>query len=263
MIVNQVQEAQSVLTISNLTFGYANSQHPTLQDISLRIRTGEIITILGGSGCGKSTLLNLVAGLLKPQAGEIQIGNKDGTTGNRNIGYIFQEDALLPWRKVRANLALALELKQISPASFEKSLPEYLDTFHLSESILDRYPAQLSGGMRQRVSIMQALLFNAQLLLLDEPFSALDFYTKLCLESEFYNLVKSSNKAALLVTHDIEEAIAISDRVIVFKQSGTIEADLPIRFDGVRRDPENLRGLPKFADYYQAIWSRLKMVMSQ
>lgn len=263
MVASQIRptsESQDALVISALSFGYGE---PVLKDVSLTVRNGEIVSILGRSGCGKSTLLNLIAGLLTPARGQIEISGSRASscTSGRAIGYIFQEDTLMPWRTVGANLALAKELRAVSLDSFQQSLMEYLSSFHLDESVLDLYPAQLSGGMRQRVSIIQCLLFNPSLLLLDEPFSALDFYTKLALENEFYSLTKRASKSALFVTHDIEEAIAISDRVILLGNHGTIQADVPIVFNNARRNPEDVRGRPEFAEYYRTIWGQLKVVI--
>lgn len=141
---------------------------------------------------------------------------------------------------------------------------EYLNAFHLSSEHLDLFPAQLSGGMRQRVSIIQSLLFDPQILLLDEPFSALDFFTKLRLETEFQHMVKTENKAAIMVTHDIEEAIAMADRVMLMNHGGVICHEYAIDFGpGGRLSPEEARGLPQFAEHYSIIWSDLKAVMDQ
>ena len=252
-----------VLTITGLSFGFSGSERPVLSGIALTVRESEIVSIIGGSGCGKSTLLNLIAGLLTPDVGEIEIspggdGSESGTRSSARIGYIFQEDVLFPWRTVRSNLRLAVEIGGLQESSFQTSLNDYLSAFHLDESILAKYPSELSGGMRQRASIIQTLLFSPPLLLLDEPFSALDFYTKLSLESEFYNMVKRKKKSALFVTHDIDEAVALSDRVIIMSQEGEIEAEIEIGFDSERRDPEAVRCLPEFAEQYRRIWETFK-----
>lgn len=256
-----MSQIEAVLNIRELTFGYNHAGRNVLSNVSLAISQGEIVAILGASGCGKSTLLNLIAGLLTPTAGEIQFTYRGNA--RRSIGYILQEDALLPWRTVRSNLALATELGGIAKSAFNESLKDYLNTFHLSEKILAQYPSQLSGGMRQRVSIIQSLLFNAELLLLDEPFSALDFYTKLSLEHEFYSLVKTKSKAAILVTHDIDEAIAIADRIILMDKNGVIASDLALEFESSEREPESIRGTTAFADYYRQIWGQLKAVIAE
>lgn len=253
-------ERNCALSISNLTFGFSDNSAPVLQNLSIQIAHGEIVSILGRSGCGKSTLLNLIAGLIKSQKGDLVVDGTGGAKASGRIGYIFQEDALLPWRTVAQNLGLATQIGNVSKAQYEADLRDFLSTFHLDQTILEKYPAQLSGGMKQRVSIIQTLLFNPKLLLLDEPFSALDFYTKLCLEAEFYNLVKTKAKTAVLVTHDIEEAIAVSDRVILMSGGGVIHAEIPIRFQ-CERNPESIRGSAEFAEYYRIIWSEFKSLV--
>ncbi len=269
-----------VLTVRGLSFSYSAKQPPVLQNLSLTVHQGEIVSILGASGCGKTTLLNLIAGLLGQYEGEIKlstdrqhlIGNSDkidnqATTSPRKapIGYIFQQDALLPWRTVEGNLSLARDLKRMKDGDgFKSRAKEYLKKFQLSEDVLTKYPGQLSGGMRQRVSIMQALMFEPQLLLLDEPFSALDFYTKISLETEFCALVKSEKQSAILVTHDIDEAIAMSDRVIIMDRHGNLLGEYPIDLnEGPIRVPEAVRGTPAFAHLYKLIWSELKAIIAQ
>jgi NitT/TauT family transport system ATP-binding protein len=261
MVSSEPVKSPTLLNISALTFAYGAQSAPVLSNFSLNVQKGEIVAILGRSGCGKSTLLNLIAGLLSPQNGEITV-EKHGVKESR-IGYIFQEDALLPWRTVQSNLSLATEIGGVSKEGFQSSLTDFLNAFHLEPGILNAYPSTLSGGMRQRVSIIQALLFNPQLLLLDEAFSALDFYTKLRLESEFFNFIKKNEKAALFVTHDIEEAIAISDRVVILNVTGSVHADIAISFAGSERDPEVVRGKSAFSEYYRMIWGELKGVISQ
>jgi NitT/TauT family transport system ATP-binding protein len=242
----------TVLNIAGLTFSYEGSASWGLRNLSLIVARQEIAAILGASGCGKSTLLNLIAGLLKANSGTIDLPGR--------IGYIFQDDALFPWRTVQKNLMLAAEINN-SDSSPER-IAQYLRTFHLKEEILKQYPSELSGGMRQRVSIIQSLMFNPELLLLDEPFSALDFYTKLSLESEFYQLVKERGKAAILVTHDIEEAIAMSDRVLIMGKDGTLTRQFKIDL-GDERLPENARGSARFAELYNSIWSELRLVIAE
>ena len=252
-----------VLAIQGLNFSYAGktaaaSEERAINKLSLSVGQGEIVSILGASGCGKSTLLNLIAGLLVPQSGEIQFTHPGD---KQKIGYIFQNDALFPWRTVQQNLMLVASLSSdIGKNEAQERISTYLKTFHLDEQICQKYPAQLSGGMRQRVSIIQSLMFDPQMLLLDEPFSALDFYTKLSLEGEFYDLIKSRRKAAILVTHDIEEAVAISDRVLLMKKGGELIREFHIDFPG-ERSPENVRGTQQFADMYKTIWADLKAVI--
>jgi len=257
---------KTVLKISGLMFSYATTGNDVnswaLHDLSLTVTEGEIVCILGASGCGKSTLLNVIAGLLPPGAGTIEFSNQSDAAGR--IGYIFQNDALFPWRTVGENLLLASEITRTIPkADAGEKIKQHLQTFHLQEKVLRQYPSQLSGGMRQRVSIVQALMFNPELFLLDEPFSALDFYTKLKLEGEFVALVKEQRKAAVLVTHDIEEAVAMADRVLIMSKDGALIAEFQIQPEEGARSPDAARGTAKFAQYYQSIWAELKMVIGQ
>jgi NitT/TauT family transport system ATP-binding protein len=252
--------SEAVLQVSGLNFRYAaGDERLAVRNVDLAVNAGEIVCLLGASGCGKTTLLNLIAGLLQPESGTIKIQDSSGS----KIGYIFQDDALLPWRTVQANLLLARDIRRDeSIGDAKQRISEHLKAFHLDDSVLRRYPSQLSGGMRQRVAIIQSLMFNPQLLLLDEPFAALDFFTKLKLESEFHQLVKTKNKSAVLVTHDIDEAIAVADRVFVMNNQGAISNVFHIDVKDERWQPENARGLPQFTQYYQPIWQELQSVIA-
>jgi len=261
---------QTLLSISDLRFsyGFRESENLVIKSLSLTVGAGEIVSILGASGCGKSTLLNLVAGLLSPKSGAIEFKARttisDNKPGKNPIGYIFQDDALFPWRSVRSNLMLVADLaKEVSVGSAQEKTRRYLKAFHLDEGILSKYPSQLSGGMRQRVSIIQTLMFDPDLLLLDEPFSSLDFFTKLSLEHELYQLIKDQNKAAILITHDIDEAIAVSDRVLIMAKGGDISQEFKIDFGQEARSPEDVRGTAQFAEYYHAVWSHLRTVIQE
>lgn len=255
--MNSVITSQDLLSIVTLSFAYYHDKHANrvINNLSLNIQAGEIISVLGASGCGKSTLLNLIAGLLSPTAGTIE--------SKQQIGYIFQDDALFPWRTVESNLMLASGIKkEITRTSVKENITKYLQIFHLKPEVLTQYPSQLSGGMRQRISIMQTLMFNPGLILLDEPFAALDFFTKLRLEAEVYQLIKEQKKAALLITHDIDEAIAISDRVIIMANGGFTK-EFQIDFGKANRSPEDIRGTAQFAEYYHSVWSHLRSVIQE
>lgn len=262
-------ESSNLLTISGLQFAYSEANpKPNITDLSLNLKAGEIVAILGASGCGKSTLLNLIAGLLKPQSGRIEfINNKTVSDKNKlqqQIGYIFQDDALLPWRTVESNLMLVTEIvKGITKDTVNALIERYLHVFHLDRAILQQYPVQLSGGMRQRISIMQTLMFDPRILLLDEPFSALDFFTKLRLENEVYQLIKEQDKAAILITHDIDEAIAIADRVLIMSAGGKFGNEFAIDFGQDNRSPEEVRGTNRFTQYYHSIWSQLRTAIEK
>jgi len=252
---------EPLLLVQDLCFAYrqgAGGDAPAVGAISFALAPGEIVCILGPSGCGKTTLLNLIAGLLQPTSGSIHFRLEERTRAR--IGYIFQQDVLLPWRTVRSNLMLANDLRKSTID--QKALDQYLRTFHLETSILDRYPSQLSGGMRQRVGIIQALMFDPEILLLDEPFSALDFYTKLRLESEFHSLARSSRKGTLLVTHDIDEAIAMGDRVLLMDRGGKMAKEIAIDLGEGDISPDKARGHESFSGYYNEIFSHLEEAMA-
>lgn len=249
----------AVLQVNDLAFSYDGALRATIQAFSLAVQPGEIVSIIGPSGCGKTTVLNLIAGLLHPSGGTITVGASQ--TKLNQVGYILQQDALLPWRTVRKNLALAAEFRRITKHESESRMHSFLEAFHLKRDVLEQFPNQLSGGMRQRVSIIQMLMFDPLLLLLDEPFSALDFFTKLRLEQEFHALIKAQSKGAVLITHDIEEAIAVSDRVLLMDKNGVVTEEVMI-FLGPDRKPNIARGNEAFAAYYQRIWSALEANIS-
>ena len=247
-----------LLTIENLCFDFDGQSEKTVNSLELTVARGEIVCILGASGCGKTTVLNLIAGLLKPKSGMISL--QTGSKKRNSIAYIFQSDALFPWRTVEGNLMLAFDLnKDLDRANAKETMQMYLSMFHLSAQVLQKYPVQLSGGMRQRVSIIQSLMFDPELLLLDEPFSALDYYTKLSLEEEFCNLVRTKNKSAILVTHDIEEAVSMGTRAFIMSE-GKLAREFQLRKS---TDNDCPRGSENFAKHYRDIWSELKSVISR
>lgn len=256
----------TVLTIRNLGFAYTSG--PAAGDLifkalSCELRWGEILCIVGPSGCGKTTLLNLIAGFVRPDHGEIRFSDGDIPNRKMRLGYIFQFDALLPWRTVHGNLLLGPEVTGCNGSHVNEQITEFLQIFNLDPDILEKYPSQLSGGMRQRVAIIQSLLYDPYVLLLDEPFGSLDFYTKLRLEHEFVSMVRRKHVAAIVVTHDIDEAIAIGHRVIVM---GAIPAgivrEFVIDFGPGDRSPQKVRGEPRFADYFASIWAELQEGMT-
>lgn len=228
-----------------------------LQGVSFGIENAKFVSIIGPSGCGKSTLLNIIAGLTLPSQGKIMFGGMMAGTEGHSIGYAFQRDSLLPWRDVLSNVELGLELKNVSKDRRETTANEYLDMVGLS--IFRNYmPHQLSGGMRKRVELVRALAYDPALLLLDEPFGALDAQTRILLQDELMKLVAKKAQTVLLVTHDLEEAIALSDRVFVMSArpgriKSTHEVDLPRP-----RSSIGVRSSAKFYEYVQAIWQELK-----
>jgi len=249
----------SAIELDRVAFGYPSEapERALFANVSLAIDYGQITCLVGPSGCGKTTLLNLLAGFIIPTSGELRFSA--GHSG-RPVGYIFQNDALLPWRSIRANLGLPAELQGRPAASDDARIAEYMDAFNLEASVLRQFPEHLSGGMRQRIAIIQALLADPDILLLDEPFGALDFFTRLRLEAEFRSLIDTHGKAAVLVTHDIDEAIAVGDRVIVMGRARRgIVADIRIDLEEpARPGPEAVRGHRLFGRYFTAIWESLR-----
>ncbi len=251
-----------LLKIENLVKSFSDNsvEVPVLDGISFELKIGEIVAILGPSGCGKTTLLNLIAGLDKDYQGSIHINKKNISSFGERLGYIFQDDTLLPWRSALKNAMLGAEINGGIKDFHHELVADLFRRFGLEEFI-DHYPAQLSGGMRQRVSIIQALVLDPGLLLMDEPFSAVDYYNKLTIEDTLHSFLKEKNKSALLVTHDIEEAVAMSDRVLILSsRPATIIEEITVDFgiDRALLPPSKARGHKLSSSYYQSIWENLK-----
>ncbi|MCM3164589.1 ABC transporter ATP-binding protein [Metabacillus litoralis] len=228
-----------------------------LEDIQLSIEEGEFVSFLGPSGCGKTTLLSIIAGLIKPIEGTVSIANKPITKPDELIGYMLQQDYLFPWKTIEENVTLGLKItNQKTPETTEKTL-DLLRKMGL-DSVEKQFPSQLSGGMRQRAALVRTLATNPQILLLDEPFSALDYQTKLKLEDLVVQTLKDFNKTAILVTHDIGEAIAMSDRIFVFSaKPGRINRTYLIPKEIRELPPFYARQHPKFSELFQQIWKEL------
>jgi NitT/TauT family transport system ATP-binding protein len=241
-----------------------------LEDVSLDLQAGAFVAIVGPSGCGKSTLLNVAAGLLPPTAGEVQSGGSPLAGLNRRATYLFQQDALLPWKNVRDNVALGLTLAGVPRAEAAARAAGWLGRVGLS-GFAAHYPGQLSGGMRKRVAMAQHWIIDRSLMLMDEPFSALDVHTRQRMETELLMLWEGADasavaasaagarKTVLFVTHDLEEAIALADEVVVLSAgpASRIVARHPVTLDRPR-DVMELRTLPAFVDLYRAVWSVLR-----
>ncbi len=218
-----------------------------LKDISFKVNQGEIVAIVGPSGCGKTTLLNLISGLIKPDDGNILIHGK--------IGYMFQKDNLFEWRNVYKNITLGLEInkKEIN----ENKIDEILRKYGLYE-FKEYYPHELSGGMRQRVALIRTLILNPDILLLDEPFSSLDYQSKIIVQEDIYKIIKESEKTTLIVTHDISEAIALADYVYVLsKRPSTIKAKHKIDLNIENKTPLKARNSARFKEYFNTLWEEL------
>ncbi|WP_340014032.1 ABC transporter ATP-binding protein [Paenibacillus sp. FSL K6-1318] len=234
-----------------------------LAEVSMQIKKQEFFSIVGPSGCGKSTIFNIIAGLLKPTNGKVIVCGEeiDQTTGH--VGYMMQKDLLLPWRSILDNVTLGLEVKGMSKKDRGDIAMDYLDRYGLA-SFAGAYPSTLSGGMRQRVALIRTLVTQPDIILLDEPFSALDYQTRLILEDEILSILKSEGKTGVLITHDIEEAIAISDRIAVMsKRPTTVKQIYDIGLASQYGSALKARSDQKFKQYFESIWSELDIQMGR
>jgi len=240
------------------TFAAARGSYTAVKDVSLAVAEGEFVSVVGPTGCGKSTLLNVAAGLLKPSAGEVRVRGAPLSGINRAAGYMFQSDALMPWRSCLANVTAGLEFRGVAAEEARRRGEEWLARVGLA-GFGDRYPHQLSGGMRKRTALAQMLILDPPVLLMDEPFSALDIQTRQLMENELLELWSANRKSVIFITHDLEEAIALSDRVVVLSAGpatrpiGEFAIDLPRP-----RAVSEVRLTPRFIALHDRIWHSMK-----
>jgi len=241
-----------LLEIKNLKKIYHNKQGETLavDNVNFDVYQQEILAIVGPSGCGKSTILSILSNLNKKSDGEIVFHDKE------EIGYMLQTDSLFPWLTILDNCLLGLEIKKRKNPESVKNVIKLLDKYGLSE-FKYKYPDSLSGGMKQRVALIRTLAINPSLLLLDEPYSALDYQTRLTLSDDMYKIIKAEGKAAILITHDIAEAISMSDRVIVLSSRPAIVKSVYEINLTDKMNPIHNRKCVEFNDYYEKIWRDL------
>ena len=227
---------------------------PVLRDINLSISEGEFVSIVGPSGCGKSTLLKLISGMIAPNGGEVRVRGAKVVGTPPSIGFMFQRDALLPWASVIDNIRVGLECARVPKSEHEARIQSLLALLGLEE-FGSHYPHALSGGMRQRTALGRLLAYAPEIYLLDEPFGALDALTKISMGRELLRIWSEQKRPVLFVTHDIEEAVSLSDRVIVMSgRPGTIKADYEVTLSRPR-DPRKVRMLPEFHALVDKIWS--------
>lgn len=227
-------------------FSSGKTNLPVLEDISFELDKKEIISIVGKTGCGKTTLLNIICGLLKPNEGKVFV---DG-----NLGYVPQNDLLLPWRNILENILLPVEIKKSFDEEIISQSKNFLRRFDLKE-FANSYPSEISGGMRQKVSLIRTFIQNPDIVLLDEPFSAIDFNSRLQLVEQLRDYILSSGKSAIFVTHNIEEAISISDKIIVLgSRPAKILYQEKINIPEENRKPADIRKTKEFDDLFEKIW---------
>lgn len=248
-----------LLEVSHVCYSYhtLSGETPALSDLTFSVGKGEFLVIVGPSGCGKSTLLSLISGLIPVEAGTIHFNQESSGERRSNIGYMLQKDHLFEWRTVYRNVLLGLEIqKKETPenlAHVEKLLYDYGLT-----AFKNARPSELSGGMRQRAALIRTLALNPELLLLDEPFSALDYQTRLNVCDDVYSIIKKEKKTAILVTHDLSEAISMADRILILsRRPARICRILPISFTDPKLIPMQRRQAPEFKDYFNQIWKEL------
>lgn len=248
-----------LLRIDHISYTYHNleGETPALLDVSFGVNDGEFIGIVGPSGCGKSTLLSLIAGLLTPSCGSIYIDGKDIKSSGKNIGYMLQKDHLLDWRNTLKNVTLGLEIQHKLSDNSYAQINDLLNTYGLI-TFKNSYPSELSGGMRQRAALIRTLLLEPDILLLDEPFSALDYQTRLEVSDDIWTIIRKEQKTAILITHDISEAISMSDKIIILScRPGRVKNIIDINLSVSDRSPFAARSALEFKDYFNLIWKEL------
>lgn len=252
---------KEVLKVEKIAKKYQakNGEIEALKNISFSIQEGEFVSIIGPSGCGKSTLLSIIAGLETKTSGKLYINGEEISGISPKIGYMLQKDSLLEWRTIFNNVMIGLEIRHIRTKENEAYAIELLKKYGLYE-FKDKYPIQLSGGMRQRVALIRTLAIRPEILLLDEAFSALDYQTRIMVTKDIYHILKNENKTVLMVTHDISEAISMSDRIIVLtSRPASVKKIHTIDFKMQDRDPLNCRQSPLFSEYFNTLWKELEV----
>ena len=263
MIADAAEEARPALALTHITCAFPGHvpeapHYVAVADTSLEVKNGEFVALVGPTGCGKSTLLNVAAGLIAPTDGEVKIFDKPLRGLNRDAAYMFQSDALLPWKSALDNVAIGLTFRGDSERNAKKIARDWLQRVGLAAHG-ERYPHQLSGGMKKRVALAQILALNPKILLMDEPFSALDIQTRELMENQLLALWAEDKKSVIFVTHDLEEAISLADRVVVLSAGpachpvGEFAIDLPRP-----RDVAEIRMTPRFVELHSLIWQTLK-----
>ncbi len=246
-----------ILEFDDVSFSYhtINGEVPAIDHISFSVNEGEFIAIVGPSGCGKSTLMSLICGLISPESGTIKVMGKPLGSSMKNIGYMLQKDHLFEWRTVYDNVKLGLEIHRQDPK--KSNINNMLKDYALKD-FTNSKPSELSGGMRQRAALIRTLALEPDILLLDEPFSALDYQTRLEVGDDISKIIRRENKTAILVTHDISEAISLAERILVFTtRPAKIKADVLINFPEECKNTFDKRNSAEFQKYFKTIWGEL------
>lgn len=248
-----------IVEVRNLTMNYhtLTGETAALKDLSLSVREGEFVSIVGPSGCGKSTLLSLICGLLQPSGGEVFVAGEPVKGPSNKMGYMPQHDQLFPWRNILQNVTLGLEVQHKLTEETKGNAQKLLQKYGVGE-FMEHYPSQLSGGMRQRAALIRTLAIDPEILILDEAFSALDYQTRMVVSDEVRKIIHAEKKTTLLVTHDISEAISMSDRVVVLsKRPANVKKIYNIELSCDEVSPIRKRECPEFRHYFNSIWKEL------
>lgn len=255
--ISQEAASHATVQLSGVTVRFGN--YTAVEGVDLEVGEGEFVAMVGPTGCGKSTLLNVVAGLVRPSFGEVRLLGGTLAGLDRRAGYLFQQDALLPWKTALENVALGLVFRQVSKKEARDQARYWLEKVGLG-GFGHLYPHQLSGGMKKRVGLAQILILNPKVLLMDEPFSALDPQTRDLMENELLRLWQEDRKSVLFVTHDLEEAVALGDRVVVMSAGPASrpvgEYTIPLARP---RDVMEIRLTDSFLEIHRQIWTRLRL----
>ena len=248
------------LEVQDLSYSYHSMDGETkaLSNISFSVHAGEFLAVVGPSVCGKSTLLSLICGLLKASEGSVLIDGKPMETGDSRIGYMLQKDHLFEWRTIFSNACLGLEIQRNLDEEGRERVRRLLETYGL-EDFADARPSELSGGMRQRAALIRTLALEPDILLLDEPFSALDYQTRLAVCDDISTIIREQKKTAILVTHDLSEAVSAADRILILtKRPGRVKDTITIKFPDNAGSPLLRRNCPEFSSYFNEVWKVLR-----
>lgn len=246
---------QPILECRDIGFSYHNLNGETkaLADISFQVNKGEFLAVVGPSGCGKSTLLSIIAGLLPPENGRVILSSDE----NVKIGYMLQQDHLLEWRTIFKNILLGPEITKTLTPEKEQLALKLLKDYGLLK-FKDKKPSELSGGMKQRAALIRTMVMEPAILLLDEPFSALDYQTRLTVSADIGNIIRHAGITTILITHDLSEAISLADRILVLsKRPATVKKDIPIHLTLSESSPLAARNAPEFHRYFNLLWKEI------
>ena len=250
---------QNIIELKNIGYSYHSLQGETiaLQDISFGVKEGEFVAVVGPSGCGKSTLLSIIAGLLPPESGTIVVNNPDGSLHYPRIGYMLQRDHLFEWRTIYKNAILGLEINHMLTEERLAYVDQLFFDYDL-DKFRNKRPSELSGGMKQRAALIRTLALEPQLLLLDEPFSALDYQTRLTVSADICHLIRNAGKTMIIITHDLAEAISLADRIIVLSgRPAVVQKEIPISLTLTDNTLLAARNAPEFPHYFNQLWEEL------